>query len=420
MKFKYIFVILTLLSNERLLGQRNNTLQFKASTSLSFAQQDSMYSKILNANRKINIYLPDSFHDDSEDHQYPVLLLLEDEFFYMVSGVVKHLSSVERMPQAIVVSILEMSYIPTVYTNGSTFWPTEQLSDEDPDLFTRHLRDELFPYLESNYRANNFRMIMGLSATSIYTLHTFVKEPALFDAHIAIAAGDILGMGYNKGERFIELVAKEVENSQEKKRYLYVTSSDSDVGGNSLEIGENLVEFERVLSPFRSENFRFISKVFSNEGHYDVALPALMEALDLIFPKVEWSARYRDIVSQPGNAMKNIDYYYERLSEKYGFRILPRSERWNSINRLSWIGPYLIRQGRISEGIEIIERWIDYRPKSVNALTELAKAHENNNQLKKAIEAMSKAYALSVKLKLPDSEQYLNRMENLKSRIQRK
>lgn len=408
------------MSCNRLLGQKHNSLQQRFSTRLSYAQQDSIYSEVLNESRIIYIYLPESFHAASEDHRYPVLVLLEDEFFYIVSGVVKHLSSVERIPETIVVSILDMSYIPTVYTNESTFWPSEQLSDENPDLFTKHLKEELFPYLESNYRANDFRMIMGLSPTSIYTFHTFVREPELFDAQIAIAAGDILGMGYNKGERFIDLIANEVENSRQRKRYLYVTSSDADSGGNSPEIGENLLELNEVLSPLQSENFKFISKIFPNEGHYDVALPALMEALGLIFPKEEWSPRYRDIVSKPGNAMENIDNYYEQLSKKYGFQILPRAERWNSVNRLSWIGPYLIRQGRTSEGIEIIERWVDYRPKSIFALTELAKVYEDNNQLEKAVETMSKAYVLSIDLGLPDSEQYLNRLEELKMKFQRK
>ncbi|UGU14891.1 hypothetical protein LS482_14465 [Sinomicrobium kalidii] len=416
MKFKYIFLILILTHCLSLSGQEQNSLQqLRASIPLSYAQQDSIYSEILDESRKINIYLPESFHEASEEHQYPVLVLLEDEFFYMTSGVVKHLSSVERMPETIVVSILDMSYIPTVYTNGSTFWPAEKLSDENPGPFTKHLKEELFPYLESNYRANDFRMIIGLSWTSVYALHTFVKEPGLFDAHIAVAAGDILGMGYDAGERFIDLIAGEVKNHPGRKNYLYITSSDGDGGGNSPEIGEHLVELDRILSPLESENFQYVSKLFPNEGHYDVALPALIEALGMIFPKEEWFARYRDMVNKPGNAIDNIDKYYERLSKKYGFRILPRAERWNSVNRLSWIGPYLIRQGRVAEGIEIIERWVELRPNSPLALNELAKAYENSNRIEKAIVTLSKAYELSCQLKLPGSEQYLNHLEKLKT-----
>jgi predicted alpha/beta superfamily hydrolase len=413
MKFNYLFLSIVLLNFHSLIlvGQVS---QQNPLTSLSFAQQDSFYSEVLNENRKMNIYLPESFHEVSNNHTYPVLLLLEDEFFYMVSGVVKHLSSVERMPETIVVSILDMSYIPTVSTNGSTFWPTEKLSDQNPDPFTKHLKEELFPYLKSKYRANDFGLIMGLSFTSIYVHHTFVQEPGLFDAHIAIASGDILGMGYKEGERFIDLIADEVKNHPGRKNYLYVTSADGDGGGNSPEIGENLIELDSILSPLESENFKYISKLFPNEGHYDVALPALIEALGMVFPKKEWFARYRNIVNEPGNAMHNIDKYYERLSKKYGFQILPRAERWNSGNRLSLIGPYLIKQERVAEGIEILERCVELRPSSPHSFYELAKAYENDNQIEKAIVTLSKAHELSCQLELPSSEQYLNHLKKLK------
>src|SRR5690606_9845154 len=262
MKVKVIWItVILLLLQKKVAGQEPTPSLQNVSSPLSCAQQDAIHSKILGERRKFNIHLPESFYKASDEHTYPVLILLEDEFFYMVSGVVKHLSSVERMPETIVVSILDMSYMPTVYTNGSTFWPTEQLSDENPDPFTRHLKDELFPYLKANYRANNFRMIMGLSPTSIYAFHTFVKEPELFNAHIAIAAGDMLGMGYEEGERFIDLLSNEVKSFPHKKRYLYVTSSDSDGGSESPEIKENLEELNRVLTTYRSENFKFISKI---------------------------------------------------------------------------------------------------------------------------------------------------------------
>ncbi len=410
MKFSYLILGFISLNLTNALSQVSEQQQ---AISLRSTYRDSLYSDALNENREINIYLPESVHEASDDHTYPVLVLLEDEFFHMVSGVVKHLSSVERMPETIVVSILDMSYIPKVYTNGSTFWRTDVLSDENPDPFTKHLEAELFPFLKTKYRANDFRIIMGLSPTSLYTLHTFVKEPELFDAHIAIAAGDMLGMGYNPGERFIDLIADEVKNYSGRKRYLYVTSADSDGGGESPEIAKNLVELDRILSPLKSEEFQYISRIFPDEGHYDVALPALIEALNLIFPKQEWSANYRNLVGEPGKAIDNIDKYYGKLSEKYGFKILPKAQRWNSVNRLSWIGPYLIRQNRVAEGIEIMERWVELRPKSPVALNELAKAYENSAQVEKAIKTLSKAYELSRRLQLPDSEQYLERLKKL-------
>lgn len=420
MKSNHIFFVALLLINTVALAQRDSiqTELVEKRIPLTFAYQEIIHSKILNQDKKINICLPENFYEVSSQHTYPVLLLLENEFFQMVSGVVKHLSSVERMPETIVVSITDEPSTPTVYTNGSDFWPKDwkQIEGKNPDPFTKYLREELFPYLKNNYRANDFKMIMGLSGTSIYALHTFVKESDLFNAHIAIAAGDILGMGYNEGESYIDLIVDNLNRTPQRKGYLYVTSADSDGGGNSPMIKANLEELENRLSTYRTENFHFISKIFPNEGHYDVALPALEEALAMVFPKEKWFAKYSEIIKLAGSAMKNLDDYYLRLSGEYGFKVLPRAERWNSINRLSWVGPFLLRQGNNEEAIEINQRWVRYCPKSTTALSELAKAYEANGELNKAISVLEKAQDMTSDINEEESRSYKVRITHLKEK----
>ena len=421
MKLKYILHIITFLGFYNFANAQESEyeLTFKESIPLTYAQQYVFHSKVLNEERKVNIFLPESFYEASTQHTYPVLLLLEDEFFLMVSGVVKHLSSVERMPETIVVGLVDGPHVPKFYTNGSDFWPKDwkQLPfGVNPDTFTAHLRQELMPYLTNNFRANDFHMIMGLSGTSMYVLHAFAKEPDLFDVHIGVAAGDILGMGYQEGESLVDFIVNDFNHSPRRKGYLYVTSSDSDGGGSPM-IKANLEEFEERLSAYRSDRFDFVSKVFPNEGHYDVALPALTEALGIVFPKEKWFARYRDIIKKPGNAMENIDSHFQKLSTTYGFEILPKADRWNSVNRLSWIGPNLLRQGNIEEAIEVIERWVEYRPKSTKALSELAKAYEANHELNKAISALEQAYKMSLELKLEESATYQTQIIYLKEKM---
>ena len=420
---KFLALVL-LLINFGVLSSQNEgevkKVQFTESNPLTYARQIVIQSAILNEIRTVNVFLPESFNRSSAQRTYPVLLLLEDEFFLMTCGVIKHLSAVERIPETIVVSLVDDPYIPKLYTNGSDFWPKEwkQLPfGGDPDPFTRHLEQELFPYLKANYRANNFRMIMGLSGTSIYTLHAFTKEPDLFDAHIAIASGDILGMGYDEGESFIDLIVRDFQDAPDRKGYLYVTSADSDTEPNSPMIRENLENLEERLAPYRSENFKFISKIFPNERHYDVALPALSEALELIFPIKSWSAEYREIIKAPSPAMKNIDDHFRKLSEQYGFEILPKTERWNSGNSLSRIGPNLLRQGKTVEAIEVIERWAELDPKSIPALDNLSKAYEANSQIEKALSTLEEAYKISNELEREESGEFQIRIDQLKKQL---
>ncbi len=146
--------------------------------SLSYTKTLTIHSDILNEDRTLHIALPENYYLHSEEITYPIFLLLVDQFFQVTAGVIKHLSSVERIPEFILVSLPDGPRTPKVFTNGSNFWRGNQtLGRGNEDLFTQHLKEELFPYLKENYRANDFRIVMGTSYSSIYPLHSFTKEP---------------------------------------------------------------------------------------------------------------------------------------------------------------------------------------------------------------------------------------------------
>lgn len=424
MKIKYAILLAisisfhhTAVSQEERIG---SSALIENSAPASF-QRLTFQSGILGQERHMNIFLPDNFDVSSPEHTYPVLFLLEDEFFVMVSGVVKHLSSMERMPETIVVSLQDDVPVPELFTNGSDFWPKDWVQlpfGENTDPMTRHLEEELMPYLKAHFRANGFNMVMGLSGTAMYALHTYINKPALFDAHIALAAGDILGMGYKQDERFIELFAEDARQFPDRRRMLYVCSADADAEAAPM-IQSNLEALEAKLAPYRADHFKYISKLYPNEGHYDMALPGLVEALELIFPKERWFARYRDIIEKPGNAMENIDDHFSKLSAQYGFKILPRAERWNSVNSLSWIGRDLLRNNNPEEAAEVLERWVSYRPQSVEALKELAKAYELNGEPARALDAIEKAFELAGEPGTDDSDEFTAHIKRLKNLIGR-
>ncbi len=224
-------------------------------------------------------------------------------------------------------------------------------------------------------------------------------------------------MGYEEnGKTFIDLFVDDLRTKKRTTGYLYVTSAEGDGGETAPEINENLIALDKRLKPYQSEDFHFISKPFPNEGHYDVVLPGLMEALNMIFPIEDMYARYRDLIAKPGNALHNIDEHYQKLSNKYGFKLRPRGERWRSGNRLSWVGPYLLRQGRTEEAIEVIKRWISYRPGSHKAYAELSKAYEKDKQVSKAIHALKNAIHLTSNLSDDTGNGYKEKLLDLEAK----
>jgi predicted alpha/beta superfamily hydrolase len=414
----FLFVIVSVNAQ-----QTNNQKQSQKtqSTLLSYAQQDVFHSKILNEDRTINIYLPKSFHNSSVDHTYPLIMVYGDhgdQFFLTTSGLVEHLSSVNRMPEAIIISFHNaLSYAPDIYTNGMWGANMEMLiSDTDTDKFVQHLEEELFPYFKKNYRAADYRMIVGVSGSSIFPLHTFAKHPNLFQTQIILAGADIIGMGYKPNKTFIDAFVERLSNPVSCKSNLYFGVAENDLSWDVV-YQENIDALMSRLKPFEGDNLKLKVEVIPNEVHYDSYIKAMLSAFEFIFPKQIWATEYVDLIAKKGNAMHNIDVFHQRLSSEYGFTILPKVERWNDQNSLDKIGYRLIRKERKKEAIEIFERIVEYRPRSAKALNNLAKAFEADNQSKKALIIQEKAVTLAKEFDKDNLKQYKERVEEIKAKI---
>jgi len=392
------------------------------STALSFAQKEVFHSNILKEDRTLNIYLPKSFHTASKDHTYPLLLLYGehgDQFFLTTSGIAEHLSAVHRMPEAVVVSFHDSkNYAPDVYANGMWGPNREMLVfDANPDRFIKHLKEELFPYLEQRYRVADFKMIAGVSGSSIFPMHAFAKAPELFQAHIIMAGADMVGMGYEQDSSFIDAFVKRLNTSSVSRSYLYFGVADDDLTWDEA-YPKNLEELKSRLTLWASDSFRFQVEVIPNEIHYDSYVKGLLSAFELIFPKKIWSTKYVDLIEKPGGALENIDAFHRELSNRYGFTILPKVERWNNQNSLDKIGERLIGKGRTKEAIELFERIAEYHPKSAKALNDLAKALEADNQYEKAMDMKRKCVSMAVTFEKENINQYKKDLERLKMKVE--
>ncbi|WP_109300260.1 alpha/beta hydrolase-fold protein [Aquimarina sp. AU474] len=417
MKSNYLilFFLFLIISLQSIFGQ--------VSKPIAFIEQHTITSNLLEQDITLDIYLPDNYYKASKQHSYPVIFLLENEFFYQITGTVKHLSSVSSMPEVIVVGFpdgFNKFYAPMVYTNNSNFWPKswkQMPFDGSPKIFEEFFKEELFTYLSKQYRTADYRMIVGTSPTSTFPIHAFCKAPGLFQAHIAIAAGDIIGMGYKPQETFIEAITERIKASSDYKTHLYITSAQEDVDQDS-EIGKNIEELKKLVVKLNSSKLKFKAEVFPNESHYGVVLPAFISAMETFFPKKKWNPDYRDFEKSSGNTINNIDNYYKQLSTEYGFNILPRAERWNSGSSLQASANRLFRQKRYNESIEVYRRLVEYCPKSPAALSTLASALEANNNLKEALITQKKAVNLAKQFDSDHMKYYEEHMEKIASKLE--
>lgn len=361
----------------------------------------TLESNVLGTSKKLRVQVPAGFATSSAKHTYPVVLVLEEPFAPMIAGMAHHLALTSRMPEALVVSLVEDDapfYAPAVYTNGSDFWPEqwEQMPFDQPgDRLLDFFEKELFPYLKQQYRAADYRILVGTSSRAVLVLHSFCRRPNLFQVHVAVAAGDILGMGYAKGETFIDHIEARLKQSPApptKRGALYVASAQSDVA-YSAKIGTNLDRLAARLAPYQHPWRPLTAKLFPNEDHYAVLMPAWLEVLGQVFPQARFSQSYNDLESKPGEALKQIDSYYADLSREYGFAILPRARVWNDGSCLFASGRRLMGKKRYSEAAEVFARCATYQPQSAEALDRQADALAAAGQPKPALAARRAALA---------------------------
>ena len=396
-------------------------------TEISYAKQLTFYSDILQENQSMNVYLPSNFDIASSEHTYPVVFINGghgSKFFLTLSGIVKHMSELDRMPESIVVSLNSGGYSPSVYTNGMWRSRDKLNGDAEPEKYIQHLTQELFPFLENRYRASDHRTIVGVSGSALFPLYSFTHAPEIFDNYILLAAMDMIGMGYVEGENIIDLMQKTLKKQIKKGADIpssfYFAMSDDDLDDEEGRYNRNILNLKQKMNTFAGNNFKFELDVIANERHYDAFIKAMLSSIELMYPVDKWAPKYRDLAKSELKGIKGIDNHYEKLSAEYGFTILPKADRWNSANSLKTMGFFALRDGRYSEALDYTNRWIKYRPESVRGYDQLSEVYEAKQHLQQALNAKQKVIELARKQIDPQLKNYQQELVELNNRIQGK
>ena len=183
---KYLLFIITFLFSSHLLA---NNIQKKP---LVIGESIIYQSKALAEPRQVNVYLPATY-TNSKDKAYPVIYLLDgglDEDLVHMSGLTQFLSFswINTMPEAIVVGIKnvdrrrDFTYPSTDETDRREL-PTSGKSA----AFITHLKQELMPMINSNYRTTADSTLVGQSLGGLLASTILHKHPELFSNYLIVS-----------------------------------------------------------------------------------------------------------------------------------------------------------------------------------------------------------------------------------------
>lgn len=161
---------------------------------IPFGSYRKIYSKILNEERTLLVYLPRNY-DQTQKH-YPVLYQLDGWNQQYLRGIaaVERLIGENSIPEVIYIAIANKDRDRDMLPYKTAFHRTAGGADN----FIRFLADELVPFVNKYYRTTSYSALIGFSNSAQFVLYTLLTKPESFDAYIPCSPSIAWDVDYYK------------------------------------------------------------------------------------------------------------------------------------------------------------------------------------------------------------------------------
>lgn len=298
---------------------------------------DSVYSKILNEQRKVWVYTPDMTSGFS-NQRYPVVYLLDgDGHFASVVGMIQQLSQVNGnnvYPEMIVVAIPN-----TDRTRDLT--PTHIISDPPMmdsnfskntgggENFAAFIEKELMPHIDSVYPTAPYKVLIGHSFGGLTVMNVLANHTSLFNAYIAIDPS----MWYD-GQRFLAATEKKLAEKNYDGRKLFVGIANTMPDGMTLNKlkKDTSLDTRHIRSIFAMDKFikanpqnglKYASKYYGDDNHGSVPLATEYDGLRFIFDYYRLNITGKDFSDTTNAIVTKFKKHYDMVSKEMGYKVAP-------------------------------------------------------------------------------------------------
>lgn len=227
---------------------------------------------------ELHILLPGGYKNGTK--KYPVVYLMDSQWdFPLVKSLYGQHYYDGFIPELIIVGVTWGGVNPNPdslrardYTPTKEVWAPQSGGAEQ---FLSFMKNELFPFIETNYRADNSnRTLMGCSLGGLFTLYTLFTHPDMFTGYAAASPA----IGWDR-----ETLYKNEEEFARKKITrpvrVYMTIGD---------VERSRPGFEKFADRMKSRNYSGVSlhsKILENTGHSGTKNETYARGLQYIFER---------------------------------------------------------------------------------------------------------------------------------------
>ncbi|MGI9531951.1 alpha/beta hydrolase-fold protein [Lutimonas sp.] len=376
---------------------------------LVFGKIDSIQSEVLNESRKIWIHVPgDGDQNIFSGKKYPVLYLLDGPgHFYSVAGMMKQLSTANGnalIPEMVIVAIpntnrtrdLTPTHSDISPFGGDTAWLKDSGGGE---AFTDFLEKELIPYIDQNYPVTSYRTYVGHSFGGLAVINTLMTRPDLFDNYISIDPS----MWWNNQET-LQMTKEKLSEVDFSDRSLFVGVANTLPEGMDVDMARkdtssdtyhyrSIMEFVDAASAEEVNGLAMNWKYYSEDDHGSVPLITEYDAFREMFSwyRFEEIQKFYDPSYQmePAEMRGIIESHYEKISDRFGYSVLPDEMFVNSL------GYGFMNDGKLALSEAAFDLNIQNYPESFNVYDSKGDYYMAAKDSLKALELFQKAVEIS-------------------------
>lgn len=283
-------------------------------------KKETIYSKILQENRKVWMYAPGNTSTFSDLQKIiPVLYVLDgDAHFYSTVGIVQQLSQANGngiLPEMLVVGIENSNRLRDLS-------PSADPANRNP--FLDFISTELMPFVERNYKVAPYKILIGHSLGGLTAIDILCHYPDMFNAYIAIDPS----MWYNQEKHLTSAMTKLPGLKLNGKSLYLATANTMPVGMTLAKLKTDRSEETRhIRSIFAFDKFlkghtngmHYAQKFYEQETHNSLPMLATYDGLKHIFHYYPFKASEKDFADSTALIATRLKAHYTRISRELGY-----------------------------------------------------------------------------------------------------
>lgn len=358
--------------------------------SITIGSKHRIFSKALNEERTIWIYLPPDYDNKKfAPAKYPVVYLLDAENnFHSYTGIQQSLAKgpYGMIPQMIVVGICNtnrtLDLTPTESNREAFYDKSKKFFKQSGGNknFISFLETELRPYIDSHYRTSGYNLLNGHSFGGLTAVNILLHHTKLFNAYTIIDPSLWWDNEYMIKKADSIFNKKDFEN---RSIYVAMANKIKIPQDTTTDMARGIRKFEKLLVSKKPKNLRWDFKYYENEDHGTIPIPAEYDGLRFIFK--EHLVQVKEAVQNPSL----VEQQFVKLSKETNFTFLPTE------SYLDWMGNFCLEKEKPDSAYNFFLMAKTYYPNSSNVYVSLGKVYEKKEEKTQAQISYEKALQLS-------------------------